>query len=72
MSHETAQPAHQAADPSRSAWVGANAGSGKTYILVTRLVRLMLAGVAPGKIAVPDLYAQRRRRNERTPVHPIG
>ena len=50
MSPETAQPAHQAADPSRSAWVGANAGSGKTYILVTRLVRLMLAGVAPEKL----------------------
>ena len=46
----SADPAHRAADPARSAWVGANAGSGKTYILVTRLVRLMLAGVAPEKL----------------------
>ena len=38
MSPETAQPAHQAADPSRSAWVGANAGSGKTYTAVAMAV----------------------------------
>ena len=40
----------QASDPHSSAWVAANAGSGKTYILVTRLVRLMLSGVAPEKL----------------------
>ncbi len=40
----------RAARPDASAWVGANAGSGKTYILVTRLVRLLLAGVAPERL----------------------
>ena len=44
------QPSHQAIAPHASAWVGANAGSGKTYILVSRLVRLMLDGVAPEKL----------------------
>lgn len=39
-----------AVEPDASAWVGANAGAGKTYILVSRLVRLMLAGVAPEKL----------------------
>lgn len=39
-----------ATDPLASAWVGANAGAGKTYILVSRLVRLMLDGVAPEKL----------------------
>ena len=38
------------AQASASAWVSANAGSGKTYVLVTRLVALMLAGVAPEKL----------------------
>ena len=38
------------ADASASAWVSANAGSGKTYVLVTRLVALMLSGVAPEKL----------------------
>lgn len=40
----------QAIQPDASAWVGANAGAGKTYILVSRLVRLMLDGVAPQKL----------------------
>lgn len=38
------------AQNSASAWVSANAGSGKTYVLVTRLVALMLSGVAPEKL----------------------
>ncbi len=37
----------QAADPAHSVWVMANAGSGKTHVLVNRVVRLMLAGFAP-------------------------
>ncbi|HWA41800.1 MAG TPA: double-strand break repair helicase AddA [Hypericibacter adhaerens] len=40
----------RAADPSHSAWVSASAGSGKTKLLVDRLLRLMLAGVPPNKI----------------------
>lgn len=44
------EPLEQATQPDASAWVGANAGSGKTYILVSRLVRLMLEGVAPERL----------------------
>lgn len=40
----------RASDPSGSAWVSANAGSGKTHVLVDRLIRLMLAGTAPARI----------------------
>jgi len=35
-----------AADPARNASVHASAGTGKTWLLVTRIVRLLLAGVA--------------------------
>ncbi len=37
-------------DPSRSVVVEACAGSGKTWLLASRIVRLLLAGVAPGEI----------------------
>lgn len=40
----------RASDPGASAWVSANAGSGKTHVLVERVVNLLLSGVAPGKI----------------------
>lgn len=33
-----------------SAWVNANAGSGKTYVLISRLVSLMLSGASPDKL----------------------
>ena len=39
-----------AADPQRNAVVRASAGVGKTYLLVTRLVRLLLAGARPDAI----------------------
>jgi ATP-dependent helicase/nuclease subunit A len=39
-----------AASPGLSAWVSANAGSGKTHVLVNRVLRLLLAGVAPGRM----------------------
>ena len=45
-----AETPQAALNPHGSAWVGANAGAGKTYILVSRLVRLMLDGVAPEKL----------------------
>src|SRR5215468_10412474 len=40
----------QASDPDVSAWVAANAGSGKTHVLALRVVRLLLANVPPEKI----------------------
>ncbi len=43
-------PQAQASDPRRSAWVSANAGSGKTTVLVRRVIRLLLNGVPPGRI----------------------
>ena len=39
-----------ASDPHRSVWVAANAGSGKTHVLVDRVIRLMLSGTSPDKI----------------------
>ena len=39
-----------AASPRLSAWVSANAGSGKTHVLVNRVLRLLLDGVAPGRL----------------------
>lgn len=39
-----------ASDPSASAWVSANAGTGKTHVLTMRTLRLLLAGTAPERI----------------------
>jgi ATP-dependent helicase/nuclease subunit A len=43
---------HQAtaSDPAASAWVSANAGSGKTHVLTQRVLRLLLAGAPPAQI----------------------
>ena len=40
----------RASDPSASAWVSANAGTGKTEVLVKRVQRLLLAGFRPESI----------------------
>ena len=40
----------EAADPDVSAWVAANAGSGKTHVLAQRVINLLLDGVEPEKI----------------------
>src|SRR5262245_51861568 len=39
-----------AADPAASAWVSANAGTGKTHVLTMRVLRLLLAGTEPERI----------------------
>ncbi|WP_296711740.1 double-strand break repair helicase AddA [Rhodoblastus sp.] len=40
----------KASDPLNSAWVSANAGSGKTHVLAQRVIRLLLAHYDPGRI----------------------
>ncbi len=40
----------RAANPANSVWVMANAGSGKTHVLVDRVVRLLLKGFPPQSI----------------------
>lgn len=39
-----------ASDPISSAWVSANAGSGKTHVLTQRVIRLLLSGCRPSSI----------------------
>src|SRR5690606_29645378 len=39
-----------ASDPALSAWVSANAGSGKTHVLASRVIRLLLEGTDPSRI----------------------
>src|SRR6266496_6072146 len=40
----------RASDPAASSFVSANAGSGKTHVLVQRVIRLLLSDVPPEKI----------------------
>src|ERR1700739_3523047 len=40
----------RASNPAASSFVSANAGSGKTHVLVQRVIRLLLDGVPPEKI----------------------
>jgi len=46
----TEQAQARAADPLASAWVGANAGAGKTHVLMLRVLRLLLSGIKPERI----------------------
>ena len=40
----------RAADPAASAWVSASAGTGKTKVLIDRVLRILLSGTDPGRI----------------------
>jgi ATP-dependent helicase/nuclease subunit A len=40
----------RASNPKASAWVSANAGSGKTHVLAQRVLRLLLGGAPPSRI----------------------
>ncbi len=46
----TVRAQQKASDPHVSAWVSAHAGSGKTYVLTQRVLRLLLEGVRPSQI----------------------
>jgi len=50
LPHETDLNQARASDPGSSAWVSANAGTGKTAVLVRRCLRLLLAGFRPESI----------------------
>jgi ATP-dependent helicase/nuclease subunit A len=47
---QTIERQMRASDPETSAWVSANAGSGKTHVLAQRVVRLLLDQVPPSRI----------------------
>ncbi|MEO3387110.1 double-strand break repair helicase AddA [Mesorhizobium sp. CAU 1741] len=47
---DTRQAQARAATPGISAWVSANAGSGKTHVLASRVIRMLLQGVDPSRI----------------------
>lgn len=46
----TARQQALASSPTSSAWVSANAGSGKTHVLTQRVIRLLLSGCRPSAI----------------------
>lgn len=46
----TTEAQRRAADPRRSVWARANAGAGKTTVLIDRMARLLLDGASPGRI----------------------
>src|SRR6185437_2838042 len=50
LRQDTDRAQSQAADPNVSAWVNANAGTGKTHVLVLRVLRLLLARTSPERI----------------------
>ena len=52
MNESHVMPATQrrAADPTRSVWVAASAGTGKTKVLVDRILNLLLAGAEPHRL----------------------
>ncbi len=47
---DTIKRQRRAANPTVSAWVSANAGAGKTHVLASRVIRLLLNGTDPQKI----------------------
>ncbi|MGV6802234.1 MAG: double-strand break repair helicase AddA [bacterium] len=48
--HQATVTQRLVADPANSAWLIANAGSGKTKVLTDRVMRLLLTGASPSKI----------------------
>jgi hypothetical protein len=60
-----------ASDPSASAWVSANAGTGKTAVLVKRSLRLLLAGFKPESILC-DLHKNGGGGDAKPPAQGLG
>jgi ATP-dependent helicase/nuclease subunit A len=50
LNYQPTSEQRRAADPRVSVWVAASAGSGKTQVLVDRVIRLLLEGAAPDAI----------------------
>jgi ATP-dependent helicase/nuclease subunit A len=50
LTSQTENPQKQAANPKSSCWVGASAGTGKTKVLVDRILNLLLSEVHPESI----------------------
>jgi ATP-dependent helicase/nuclease subunit A len=50
MRETASQRQIEAADPAESVWLSANAGSGKTRVLIDRVARLLLGGAEPQRI----------------------
>jgi len=48
--HATSRRQALAANPTVSAWVSANAGTGKTHVLTNRVLRLLVAGTPPERL----------------------
>ncbi len=71
----TPVPAHdplRALDPACSVVVEACAGSGKTWTLVSRLIRLLLDGVPPGQILAITYTRKAAREIEERLLHWLG
>jgi ATP-dependent helicase/nuclease subunit A len=62
----------RALDPGASVVVEACAGSGKTWTLVSRLIRLLLAGVAPGEILAITYTRKAAREIDERLQHWLG
>lgn len=65
----------RAADPARSVWVEASAGTGKTKVLSDRVLAAASERCAAGKNSLSDLYQGSGGGNEFAhcrPVEPLG
>jgi ATP-dependent helicase/nuclease subunit A len=56
-------PQVAASDPEHSVFVSANAGSGKTHVLVQRVINLLLRGADPAKILCVTVHQGRRSQH---------